>query len=72
MEERRPLTPRDEAQIRFEQLGRNGFVEDFIEMGADDLKFTSMSAEDQELWIRIAGDYPSLLDDVSPFTEESK
>ena len=32
-------TPRDNAQVIFERSGKDGFVEDFIEVGADDLNF---------------------------------
>ena len=57
-------TPRDNAQVIFERSGKDGFVEDFIEVGADDLNFMAMNEKDQKLWIKIVEAQPSLLDDL--------
>lgn len=64
MTERKIPTPRDNAQVIFEKLGRDGFVEDFVEAGADDLSFMAMNKKDQKLWIKIVEAQPSLLDDL--------
>lgn len=64
MTERKIPTSRDSAQILFEKSGNGGFVEDFVEVGTDDLKFMAMKEKDQKLWIKIVESYPSLLDDL--------
>lgn len=67
MTERKTPTPRDSAQAIYEELGKDGFVEDFIEIGADDLSFMAMNERDQELWLKIIESFPSLLDSLSYF-----
>ena len=64
MTERETQTTRDEAQIKFEQSGREGFVEDFIQTGVDDLRFMAMKPDDQEFWIELVESQPSLLDNL--------
>lgn len=56
------LTDRDKAQKIFEKSGRGGFVEDFMETRCDDLRFMGMEEKDQNLWIKIAEKFPSLID----------
>ena len=64
MPERGIQTLRDKAQIEFEQAGQKGFVEDFIETGADDLKFMAMNPKDQKLWIKLVETHSGLLDNL--------
>ncbi|MBN1168547.1 hypothetical protein JXA63_01515 [Candidatus Woesebacteria bacterium] len=54
------------AQSAYEKAGRRGFVVNFIEEGSDDLRFMAMNKSDRELWIRLANDNPTLLDEL-PF-----
>lgn len=56
------LTDRDKAQQIFDKSGKEGFVEDFMEIGCDDLRFMGMKEKDQKLWNRIAKKYPSLIE----------
>ena len=58
----KPITERDKAQRIFKKAGRNGFVEDFIEAGCNDLKFMAMGDKDQKLWIKLTASFPSFLD----------
>lgn len=46
-------SPIQEAQVVYESAGKEGFVEDFIERGADDLEFMAMEISDRELWIDL-------------------
>lgn len=62
MTERTTLSFRDRAQEVFEQSGREGFVEDFIEEASDDLRFMGMCEADQELWIKLVETSPEFLD----------